>query len=107
MSLHRTTYFTLPSSSREDLTRLVTEHRLPGRFQEPFFGVTSEIAERSIVGQIEYWAQLGRAIEPLLQGAQTLALRRAGALKPLAECLESMARSTRCRVRAGTPADAE
>ena len=52
--------------------------------------LTAEVAERSIAGQIEYWAQLGRAIEPLLQGAQALALRRAGAVKPLSECLESI-----------------
>lgn len=52
--------------------------------------LTSELAERSIAGQIEYWAQLGRAIEPLLQGAQALALRRAGAVKPLSECLGSV-----------------
>jgi hypothetical protein len=52
--------------------------------------ITAEVAERSIAGQIEYWAHLGRAIEPLLQGAQALALRRAGAVKPLSECLESV-----------------
>ncbi len=52
--------------------------------------LTAEIAERSIAGQIEYWAQLGRAVEPLLQGAQVLALLRAGAEKPLSECLESV-----------------
>ncbi len=52
--------------------------------------LTAEIAERSIAGQIEYWAQLGRAIEPLLQGTQALALRRAGAVRPLSECLESV-----------------
>jgi len=52
--------------------------------------LTSEIAERSIAGQIEYWAQLGRAIEPLLQGSHALALRRAGAERPLSECLESV-----------------
>ncbi len=52
--------------------------------------LTSELAERSIAGQIEYWAQLGRAIEPLLQGVQALALRRAGAVKPLSECLQSV-----------------
>ncbi len=52
--------------------------------------LTAEMAERSIAGQIEYWAQLGRALEPLLQGAQALALRRAGAVKPLSECLESV-----------------
>jgi len=49
--------------------------------------LTSAVAERSIAGQIEYWAQLGRAIEPLLQGAQALALRRDGAARPLSECL--------------------
>ena len=52
--------------------------------------LTSELAQRSIAGQIEYWAQLGRAIEPLLEGAQALALRRAGAVKPLSECLASV-----------------
>lgn len=52
--------------------------------------LTGETAERSIAGQIEYWAQLGRAIEPLLEGAQALALRRAGAVKPLSACLESV-----------------
>jgi hypothetical protein len=52
--------------------------------------LTAEIAERSIAGQIEFWAQLGRAIEPVLQGAQALALRRAGATVPLSECLASV-----------------
>ena len=50
----------------------------------------SELAERSIAGQIEFWAQLGRAIEPLLEGRQLLALRRAGAVEPLSACLESV-----------------
>jgi hypothetical protein len=27
-----------------------------------------EAADRSIAGQIEFWARLGRAIEPLLRG---------------------------------------
>lgn len=35
--------------------------------------LTAEIAERSIAGQIEFWAQLGRAIEPLLEGSRALA----------------------------------
>ena len=52
--------------------------------------LTAEIAERSIAGQIEFWAQLGRAIEPLLQGAQALALLRAGAAVPLSACLQSV-----------------
>ena len=52
--------------------------------------LTAEIAERSIAGQIEFWAQLGRAIEPLLEGAHALALRRAGATRPLSKCLASV-----------------
>jgi hypothetical protein len=51
---------------------------------------TAEVARRSIAGQIEYWAQLGRAIEPLLEGAQALALCRAGTARPLSECLASV-----------------
>ncbi len=52
--------------------------------------LTAEIAERSIAGQIEFWAQLGRAIEPLLEGSRVLALRRAGMVVPLSQCLESV-----------------
>ena len=49
--------------------------------------LTAEAAERSIAGQIEFWAQLGRALEPLLEGTRALALRRAGAVRSLSECL--------------------
>jgi hypothetical protein len=52
--------------------------------------LTAEVAERSIAGQIEFWAQLGRAIEPLLEGSRALALRRAGAAVPLSEILASV-----------------
>jgi ParD-like antitoxin of type II bacterial toxin-antitoxin system len=52
--------------------------------------LTAEIAERSIAGQIEYWAQLGRAIEPLLEGSRALALRKAGNAVPLSELLASV-----------------
>lgn len=44
-------------------------------------------AERSIAGQIEFWAQLGRAIEPMLEGAQALRLRRSGGAVPLSQLL--------------------
>lgn len=50
----------------------------------------SKVAERSIAGQIEYWAQLGRAIEPLLEGAKALALRRAGATRRLSDLVGSV-----------------
>ena len=49
--------------------------------------LTSEVAERSIAGQIEFWAGLGRAIEPLLRMPEALALKKAGAVKPISECL--------------------
>jgi len=52
--------------------------------------VVSQVSERSIAGQIEFWARLGRAIEPLLEGAQALAIRRAGDVKPLSACIESV-----------------
>jgi hypothetical protein len=52
--------------------------------------LTSKIAERSIAGQIEYWANLGRAIEPLLKGDQALALCKMAGARPLSECLTSV-----------------
>ena len=52
--------------------------------------LTAETAERSIAGQIEFWARLGRAIEPLLRGDKALALRRAGDAQPLSKCFSSV-----------------
>lgn len=52
--------------------------------------LTGKVAERSIAGQIEFWARLGRAIEPLLRGDKALALRRAGDTRPLSEWLGSV-----------------
>ena len=52
--------------------------------------LTGEAAERSIAGQIEFWARLGRAIEPLLRGDQAIALRRAGDSQPLSAWLQSV-----------------
>jgi hypothetical protein len=52
--------------------------------------VTGDVARRSIAGQIEYWARLGRAVEPLLQGAQSMALSRGAGAKPLSGLLESI-----------------
>ena len=40
--------------------------------------------------RIEFWARLGRAIEPLLRGDKALALRRAGDSAPLSKCLKSV-----------------
>jgi hypothetical protein len=52
--------------------------------------LTAEVADRSIAGQIEFWARLGRAIEPLLRGDQALALCRAGEARRLSDCFQSV-----------------
>jgi len=49
--------------------------------------LTSEWGERSIAGQIEFWAGLGRAIEPLMRLPDVLALRKAGTVKSISACL--------------------
>lgn len=49
-----------------------------------------EATQRSIAGQIEFWARLGRAVESLLRGDQVLALCKAGKAKPLSACLNSV-----------------
>jgi len=52
--------------------------------------LTSNLTERSIAGQIEFWARLGRAVEPLLSGETTLALRKCGDAAPLSEMLATV-----------------
>ena len=52
--------------------------------------LTGQFAERSIAGQIEFWARLGHAIEPLLRGDKALALRRTGDSQPLSACLNAV-----------------
>lgn len=52
--------------------------------------LSGELTERSIAGQIEFWASLGRAIEPLLQLETALSLRKAVAERPLSECLAAV-----------------
>ena len=59
--------------------RLVLDARLAG-----------EVVERSIAGQVEFWARLGRAVELLLQGQEVFALCRNAAVRPLSECLNSV-----------------
>jgi len=49
-----------------------------------------EVTQRSIAGQIEFWARMGRAVETLLRGDQMLALCKAGKAKPLSACLQSI-----------------
>jgi hypothetical protein len=49
--------------------------------------LAGEAMERSIAGQVEFWARLGRAIDPLLNGAQAMAASRRGTAMPLADLL--------------------
>ncbi len=52
--------------------------------------LSAGLTERSIAGQIEFWARLGRAIEPLLHLDQVLALKKSGQARPLADCLKAV-----------------
>ena len=52
--------------------------------------LAAELNERSIAGQIEFWAQLGRATELLLRADSVLRLRQRGQLRSLAECLATV-----------------
>src|SRR5260370_31570607 len=50
--------------------------------------LAGEAVERSIAGQVEFWARLGRSVELLLGGQQVLALCRRGGARPLSMCVE-------------------
>ncbi len=47
----------------------------------------AEISQRSIAGQIEFWAALGKSLEPMLRGDRALALCQAGAARPLSKLI--------------------
>jgi hypothetical protein len=49
--------------------------------------IVGETTERSIAGQIEHWAKLGRAIEPVLRTEEVLRLKQRGEAAPLSACL--------------------
>ncbi|MDE2292903.1 MAG: hypothetical protein KGL53_12545 [Elusimicrobia bacterium] len=52
--------------------------------------LAGKASRRSINGQIEFWASLGEALEPLLQGRQVLALLKANAAVPLSAAIGSV-----------------
>lgn len=52
--------------------------------------LAGEVVERSIAGQVEFWARLGRSVDLLLQGHQVLALCRNASAQPLSELLETV-----------------
>ena len=47
-------------------------------------------SQRSIAGQIEFWAGLGKSIEPLLRGDRALSLQMAGAERPLSQLVSEV-----------------
>jgi len=47
-------------------------------------------SQRSIAGQIEFWAGLGKSIEPLLRGDRALSLQMAGAEKSLSRIVSEV-----------------
>ncbi|HUX27419.1 MAG TPA: hypothetical protein VMU92_07055 [Acidobacteriaceae bacterium] len=49
--------------------------------------IAGDAQERSIAGQVEFWAKLGRSVELLLRGGQVAALRRGAEVQPLSEAL--------------------
>jgi hypothetical protein len=52
--------------------------------------LAGKAGERSIAGQIEHWARIGRAIELHLRAAEVLRLKRRGEERPLSELLSSV-----------------
>jgi hypothetical protein len=49
--------------------------------------LTGEASERSIAGQVEHWARLGRAVEAVLRTGEVIALKRRGDVRPLSAAL--------------------
>jgi hypothetical protein len=55
--------------------------------------VAGDLVERSIAGQVEYWARLGRSVELLLNGQQVMQLCRTG-VTPVSELIASVGKPT-------------
>ncbi len=47
-------------------------------------------SQRSIAGQIEFWAGLGKSVEPLLRGDRALSLQMAGGDRSLSQLLSEV-----------------
>ena len=63
--------------------------------------VVGKAAERSIAGQIEYWARVGKAVEPMLRGDRVVRLKQRGDAVPLSKLLETVdSRAGRERLKA-------
>jgi hypothetical protein len=63
--------------------------------------LVGEVSERSIAGQIEYWARVGKAVEGVLRGDRALRLKQRGEAVPLSDLLGTVdSPAGRERVRA-------
>jgi hypothetical protein len=63
--------------------------------------LVGKVAERSIAGQIEFWARVGKAVEPMLRGDRALRLKQRGEAVPLSKLLETVdSRAGRDRLKA-------
>jgi hypothetical protein len=49
-----------------------------------------EVFQRSIAGQVEFWARLGRSVEESLDGRQVMALAREKSTVPLSELVGNL-----------------
>ena len=47
-------------------------------------------SQRSIAGQIEFWAVLGKSVEPLLRGYRAFSLQMAGKERPLSQLVSEV-----------------
>ena len=52
--------------------------------------VAAEGQQRSIAGQVEFWARIGRSVDLLLEGRQAMALLRNAGARPLSDALSSV-----------------
>jgi hypothetical protein len=52
--------------------------------------LAGEAQQRSIAGQVEFWAKLGKSVESMMEGRQVLALLQSGGTQPLSEALASV-----------------
>lgn len=52
--------------------------------------IAGEAQERSIAGQVEFWAKLGRSVELMLDGQHVLALCRTMGTTPLADLVDAV-----------------
>ncbi len=52
--------------------------------------IAAQAQERSIAGQIEFWAKLGRSVEQVLTGRQSAEVRQTGKVRPLSELMATV-----------------